>query len=125
MIAWTCNSFLFASDWAVQNNELMTVLTCHKTGHLTALSDRQGTQKVAGSTASFGILLAMIVDGSSCCLMFDDRATLDTNCYPWVGNICPVNFSIGRIEMCFLGLLVGDFERSDDDPMLLMVDLRC
>ena len=57
MIAWTYNSFFLAFEWAVHNNELMTALTCHKTGHLTALSDRQGARTVAGRTASFGFFL--------------------------------------------------------------------
>ena len=60
MIVWTCNSFFIASDWAIQNNELMTALTCRQTGH----------------TACFGIFLAMIADGSTCCLMSDGDATL-------------------------------------------------
>ena len=59
MIALICNSFFLASDWAVQNNELMTTLTCHKIGHLTTLSGRQGARRVADRTASFGILLVM------------------------------------------------------------------
>ena len=37
MINWTCNSHFLASDWAVQNNELMTLINCHKKGHLTSL----------------------------------------------------------------------------------------
>ena len=75
MIAWTCNSFFIASDWAVKNNELMTAITCHKTGHLTALSGRQEVRRVAGRATSFGILLVMITDGSTCCLMSDGDAT--------------------------------------------------
>ena len=77
MIHWTCNSFFLASDWDIQNNELMTALTCHKTGHLTVLSGHQGPQKVAGRAASFGILLLMIIDGSTCCLMSDGNAASD------------------------------------------------
>ena len=77
MIAWICNSFFLASDWAVQNNELMTALTCYKMGHLTSLIGCPGARRVAGRTAYFGILLAMIADGSPCCLMSDGNATSD------------------------------------------------
>ena len=41
MINWTCNSHFLASDWAVQNNELMTAISGHKKGHLTSLIGRQ------------------------------------------------------------------------------------
>ena len=77
MIAWTCKSFFLESDWAIQNNELMTALTCHETGHLTLLIGCPGAQKVAGHTASFEILFAIIADGSTCCLMLDGDATSD------------------------------------------------
>ena len=66
MIAWTCNSFFLDYDWAVQNNKLMTALACYKTGHLTALSGRQGAQRVAARIASFGIFLAMIAEWIQC-----------------------------------------------------------
>ena len=78
-----------------------------------------------GRTASFGILLAMIADGSSCCLMSDDYATLETNCCQWADNICLVDLLIGRTESVLSGWPVGDFEVSDDDPMLLTANLRC
>ena len=74
MINLTYNSHLLASEWAVQNNELMTVISCHKKGHLTSLISRQVTLRVAGRAASFGILPAMIIDGSACCLMSDGDA---------------------------------------------------
>ena len=67
-------------------------------GHLTALSGRQGTWRVAGHTASFGILLAIIADGSMCCLMSGGHATSDIDWYQWAGNICHVDFSISRAE---------------------------
>ena len=79
-------------------NELMTALTCHKMVHLTALSGRQGARRVAGRTTSFGMLLAIIADGSTCCLMSDGGETSDIDYYQWAGNICPIDFSIGQIE---------------------------
>ena len=77
MITWTCNSFFIEYDWAVQNNELMTALTCHETGHLTSLIGCLGAQRIAGRTTSFGTHLAMIAVGSTCCLMSDDDASSD------------------------------------------------
>ena len=76
MIAWICNSLFLASDWAIQNNALVTSLTCHKTGHLTTSSGRRSARRVAGRTY-FGILLAMIADGSTYFFMLDGDATLN------------------------------------------------
>ena len=98
MINWTCNSHFLASDWAVQNNELMTLINWHKKGHLTSLIGCRVDWRVVGRAASFGILLAMIIDGSACYLMSDDDANSDIGWHQWAGNICPVDFTIGRAE---------------------------
>ena len=47
---------------------------------------------------SFGILLTMIANGSTCALMSDGDAISDIGCNQWVGNICPVDFSIDPAE---------------------------
>ena len=59
---------------------------------------RRVTWRVAGRAASFEILLAMIIDGSICYLMSDDDANSDIGWHQWAGNICPVDFTIGRAE---------------------------
>ncbi|KAJ8639998.1 hypothetical protein MRB53_016692 [Persea americana] len=40
----------------------------------------------------------MIIDGSAYYLMSNDDANSDIGRYQWAGNICPVDFSIGRAE---------------------------
>ena len=79
MIVWTCNSFFLESDQAAKNNELMTALTCHETCHLTSLIGCPGARRVAGNTASFEILLAMIADGCTRHLMLVGSETSDIN----------------------------------------------
>ena len=98
MINWTYNSHFLASDWSVQNNELMTLINCHKKGHLTSLIGCWVAWRVTGRAASFGILLAMIIDGSVRCLMSDDDENSNISWHQWAGNICPVYFLIGRAE---------------------------
>ena len=41
-----------------------------------------------------------------------------------VPSILSISRSIGH-KVYFLGQSIGDFEASDDDPMVLMVDPRC
>ena len=48
----------------------------------------------------------------------DDRASSDNDCYQSADTIYFVDFSIGRAEMCFLSRQVGDFEVSNDEPMI-------
>ena len=94
-------------------------------GQLTALIGRQVAWRVAGRAASFGILLTMIADGSTCCLMSDGDAISDIGGHQWVAiSVQSISWSIGQ-KACFLGRSVADSEASDDDFMISMADPWC